>query len=226
MLQDSVISLGDSVTSLGLGFAALLPKIVLAVVLFVVGFVVAGILSKLVAELVRMLKVDKVLGNTGIKSALDRAGVSLNSGVFLGEMIRWFVILAFLVSSLEILGLSRVTYFLSQVLAYIPTFVSAGLIIVVTAVVAEFVKKIITSSAQAASFAGSAPAGKLVKATVWVFGVVMALQVIGVPTQLFNTVITGVVAALSLAFGLAFGLGGRDVAAQILAKTYQDIEKK
>lgn len=226
MLQDSVMSIGDSVTSLGLGFAALLPKVLLAVVLFVVGFIVAGLLSKLVAELVRMLKVDKVLAGTGIKSALDRAGIALNSGVFIGEVIRWFVILAFLVSSLEILGLSRVTYFLSQVLGYIPTFVSAGLIVVVTAIVAEFVKKLITTSTQAASFAGSVPAGKLIKATVWVFGLVMALQVLGVPTQLFNTVITGVVAALSLAFGLAFGLGGRDVAAQILAKTYQDMEKK
>lgn len=226
MLQDSVLSLGDSVTGLGVGFAALLPKIILAVVLFIIGFIVAGILSKLIGELVRMLRVDKVLTNAGLAGALSRAGITLNSGIFLGELARWFVLLAFLISSLEILGLSRVTLFLSQVLAYIPTFISAGLIIVVTAITAEFVKKVIISSAQAASFAGSVPAGKLVKATVWIFGTIMALQVIGIPTELFSTVITGVVAALSLAFGLAFGLGGRDVAAQILAKTYQDIQKK
>lgn len=225
-ITESVLSLGETMKSLGIAFGLLIPKIVLAVVLFAIGYVAAGILSRMVSEFARIIGLDKMLASAGLKTALDRAHIHLHSGYFLGSIVRWFVLVVFLISSLDILGLKQVTLYLSYILSYLPIIISAGLVIVVTAVVADFARRLVMGSAKAAAFGGSQMAGKVVRLTVWVFGLFTALQMLGVPMTLFQTLFTGIVAGVSLAFGLSFGLGGRDVAAKILSKTYEDLQQK
>ena len=225
LLTDTVNSLGGSLIAIGSGALKFIPVIVAAVVVFALGFVIANIIGRLVTELAHALKIDSALTKTGLRESLKRGGISLNAGAFVGGFIKWVIVLAFTITSLEILGLTQVTSFLTEILGYVPQLIAAGIIIVTTAVVAEFLKRLVSTSARVVEAGGAGFAGSAIKTTVWVFGIVVALQELGLPTALFQIVITGVIAGLALAFGLAFGLGGRDTASKILDNAYSEMNK-
>lgn len=223
LLSDTISSLGGSLLAVGQGALGIIPAIIVALIVFILGVLIAGILGRLVTELAQAIKLDAVLTQTGLREALHRGGIDMNAGKFIGGFIKWVVILAFLVTSLEIVGLTQVTLFLTDILGYVPQVIAAAIIIVVTAVIAEFLKKLVAGSTRAAALGGAEFSASVAKATVWVFGVIVALQELGLPTALFQIVITGVIAGLALAFGLSFGLGGRDTAARIIEKKYNEM---
>jgi small-conductance mechanosensitive channel len=225
IFSDTTDTLGGALIAIGQGLAHILPSIIIAIVVFILGLFVASIIGRLITELSQLAKIDALFTKSGLRAALKKGGVSMNASEFIGGSVKWIVLLAFLVTALEIVGLTQVTLFLTNILSYVPQLISAALIVIATAVAAEFLKKTVITSTHAAGFSGAELAGKLVKATVWVFGAVVALQELGLPTSLFQILITGIIAAISLAFGLAFGLGGRDVAAKMLEKTYTDMHK-
>lgn len=202
--------------------ANFVPLLVGAVVIFIIGWVIASALGKLVAEAVRALKVDSLLEQLEVEKALERGGVRLNSGAFIGGLVKWFLVVVFLLAAVNILGLDEVSAFLSDVLRYIPNVVVAALILVIAIKVAEVVERAVRSSVETAGMRGSA-AGVLARWAIWVFAILAALSQLGVATIIVNTLVTGVVAMLALAFGLAFGLGGRDAAGSFIERLRRDV---
>ena len=225
LFTSSLESLGSSLVSVGLGLLSIIPVLFIAVLIAVIGFFIANVLAKLVFELVKTLKLDTFFAKLGMKEALGKLGVHLDSATFLSESVKWLVVVSFLITSFNLMGLTQITRFLGSVLGFIPQVITAGVILIITSIAAEFIRKIISSSAKVAEFGASGFAGSIAKGATWVFGIVIVLQVLGLPTSMFQIVITGIVAGLSLAFGLAFGLGGKDVAAKILDKTYNNMTK-
>lgn len=201
-----------------------LPAILSAILIFIIGWIIGLILYRVVEELVRALHVDTALKAAGVGDIVKSAGYELNAGRFLGSLIMWFVILVFLVASLDILGLNRVTVFLQQVvLFYLPQVIVASLIIIVGAIVANVVRNLVTGSAKAAGVRAASFAGAVAKWAIWVIAILAALNQLGVATEFVQTLFTGFVVALALAFGLAFGLGGKDAAARVLEKVGNEI---
>ena len=157
---------------------------------------------------------------------MSRAGFTLDSGSFLGGLVKWFVIVLFLVASLEVLGLTQVNIFLQQVvLLYLPQVIVAVLILLVAAVVAEVVQSVVTGAAKAAGMSSARFLGTVSRWAIWVFAALAALGQLGVATPFVQTLFTGIVVALSLAFGLSFGLGGQDAAARFVDRLRNDISK-
>lgn len=202
--------------------ANFVPLFVGAVVIFIVGWIIAAALGKLVEQAVRALRVDALLQQLELEKALERGGVRLNSGAFVGALVKWFLIIVFLLAAVNVLGLSQVSDFLNQVLLYIPNVVVAALILVIALKVAEVVERVSRSSVEAAGMRGAA-VGVMARWAIWIFAVVAALLQLGVATVLLQTVVTGLVAMLALAFGLAFGLGGKDAASSFIDKLRRDI---
>ncbi len=202
--------------------ANFVPLFVGAVVIFVIGWVVASALGRLVAEVVKALRVDTLLNQLEVEKALERGGMRLNSGAFIGALVKWFLIIVFLLAAANILGLGEVSDFLRQVLFYIPNVVVAALILVIALKVAEVVERAVRASADAAGMRG-APVGVMARWAIWVFAVIAALLQLGVATILLQTVVTGLIAMLALAFGLAFGLGGKEAASSWLERMRRDI---
>ena len=152
------------------------------------------------------------------------AGFPLSIGRFLGTLVQWFIVIGFLVASLDVLGLNRVTIFLQQVvLLYLPQIIVAVLILILAAIVAEAVKNIISSSARAAGAHSGNLAGTVAKYAIWITAVLAVLNQLGVATEFVQTLFTGLVVALSLAFGLAFGLGGKEAAARTIERIRGEI---
>lgn len=209
------------------GFAEFVPKLIVALILFIIGWIVGAALSKVVEQVVKAIKVDKALASAGADRVLARAGFRLNTGYFLGELVKWFVIIIFLVASFNVLGLSDVNAFLQGVvIGYVPQVIAAVLILVIAVLLAEFMRKLVTASAKAANVSSANFLGSITKWAIWIFAVLAAMFQLGIAQTFIQTIFTGVIIALSLAIGLSFGLGGQDAAASLIDKLKREVSDK
>src|SRR3990167_7312654 len=136
-----------SLQSLWFGFISFVPNLLVAVILFIIGWVVASLVGKALAQVITALKVDSLFKSAVAEEMLTRAGIKLNVGGFVGMVAKWFIIVVFLMASLEILGLTQVNDFLREsVLFYLPKVIIAALVLVIASVLAEAMKKLISAS--------------------------------------------------------------------------------
>lgn len=201
-----------------------LPNLVLAVIIFIIGWFLGVLVGRVITQAIKAIRVDHALKAAGVEEVVNRAGWSLNSGEFIGTLIKWFVIIVFLLAALSVMGLTSVTLFLELgLLPYLARVIVAVLIIAIAAVVAEVAQSVVTGSARAAGVTSAGFAGTVAKWAIWIFAILAALDQLGV-TPFVQTIFTGVVVALSIAFGLAFGLGGQEAAARFIERTRDDMK--
>lgn len=206
-----------SFEDLGLGVVSFLPNLLIAIIIFLAGWVVGALLGRVVEKAIDTVKVDSALRSAGVDAMLHRAGWTLHSGRFLGMLVEWFVIIAFLIASFEVLGLNQVNAFLQQVvLLYLPQVIVAVFILLVAGVLAQTMQRVVAGAATAAGIHSANFLGSFTKWSIWVFALLIALDQLGVATPFIQTLFTGVVVAVSIAIGLAFGLGGQDAASRLI----------
>lgn len=204
-----------------------IPNFLFAVIIFVIGWFIGSLLGRVVAQAIRAIKVDQALRSAGVDDVVRRAGYDLDSGAFVGALVKWFVIIVFLMAALTVLNLTAVTLFLNQiVISFLPAVIVAVLILLVAAVIAEVAQGIVVGAARAAGIRSAGFAGAVTKWAIWAFAIIVALSQLGIATQYFQTLFMGIVVALSLAFGLAFGLGGQDAAARFIERTRDQMSHK
>lgn len=217
----------NSLQGIWYGVASFVPTLFIAVVIFAIGWIIASIIEKIIESIFGSLKVDSALKSGGLDDVMKRTGHPLNSGLFVGSLVKWFIIIVFLIASFDVLGLTQVNTFLKDVvLSYLPQVIVAVLILMVAVVIAETMQKIVAASARAANVKSAHFLGVLTRWAIWIFALLTALFQLGIAPALIQTVVMGVIAGGALAFGLAFGLGGRDQASDILNKTLKKLEEK
>ncbi len=215
-----------SLQGLWYGFVATFPKILLAIIIFILGWIVATTLGKIITSAIDALKLDKLFKSAGAEEVLARGGIRLHVGKFFGELVKWFIVIVFLVASLNILNLDQVTMFLQQVLAYIPQVIIAALILVSGTILADFVRKLVAGGAAVAHVRSAKMLGSIAYYAIWILAVVTALDKLGIFGYFGQIIFTGLVVMLALAFGLAFGLGGKDAAARWINRVSDDLGNK
>ena len=204
--------------------ANFVPQLIIALIIFIIGWIIAVALESVVFQIFKALRIDRALQGLGIEAPLARAGIRLDSGRFVGVLVKWFFILVFLVAALDVLGLRDVNVFLSQiVLVYLPNVIASAIILVAAAIIADVIKRVVTSSARAAHLPSAGFLGGVAKWAVWIFAILAAMYQLGIAGVFVQTLFTGFVAALALALGLAFGLGSRDAAARFVDRLRSDI---
>jgi len=224
LIQTWTEVLTQSFQDIGIGFIEFVPSLFVAFVIFIIGWVVGSVLGRVVGQIIKSLKVDNALRTAGFDEVLSRAGFELNSGGFLGGLVKWFIIIVFLVASLDVIGLTQVNIFLQQVvLLYLPQVIVAVLILLVAAVIADVMQNLVIGGAKAAHMTSAHFLGSVTKWAIWIFAILAALNQLGVATAFVQTLFTGIVVAVSLAVGLAFGLGGQDAAGRYLEKVRGEI---
>jgi len=212
-----------SLQTLWTGFVEFLPNLLGAIVVFFIGWIIASLLGRLATQIIQTLRIDQILSRMNLKKGLERANLKLDSGKFIGELVRWFFIVVFLMAATDILGLSQVTDFLTQVLLYIPQLIVAVLIILAAVLIANFMQKLVKASVEAAGLKSSHFLAAMTKWAILVFAGLAALLQLGIVPALIQTLFTGIIAALVISIGLSFGLGGKDMAMQILSKLKRDV---
>jgi hypothetical protein len=188
LLNQWAFDLNQAFLGLTYGLLQFLPNLIIALVIFALGWIIGSVLGRIVAQVVTSLRVDHALRSTGVEKVVERAGWKLNSGAFLGFLVKWFFIIVFLVAALQVVGLTEVSAFLaSVVLTYLPHVIVAVLILLVAAVIADAVQRIVSGSAAAAN--------------------IRSAHFVGL-----------------LSFGLAFGLGGQQAAADYIQKMRNEVK--
>jgi hypothetical protein len=197
-------------------FLIAIPSIVGALLLLVLGWIVAGIVGGLVTRLLRKVGVDQLATKAGITAFLQRARMKLDAAGLVGGIVTWYVRLIFVVMAANAVGITAVSAVLSQIIGFIPNLLVALLILGAFAWLAGVTRNLVMGATESAGVQNSGALATLAYATVLGFGIVAAASQIGVAATLINILFTGVVAAVALAFALAFGLGGREEAARVL----------
>lgn len=224
MIQDWTAVVVGSLQNLWVGTIATLGNIVGALIVLLIGFVVAAGLAALVERVISFVKLDKALSGLGLEEYFSRAGISLNSAKFFGKIVYWFFVVVFLLAASDILGFYSLSMFLKDTLLYIPNVVVAVLIMLAAIVIANFLKRLVTASVKSARLHASKFLGSLTWWAIAIFGFFAALTQLGVAISIINSLVTGFVAMLAIAFGIAFGLGGKEYASHLIAKLREHVE--
>ena len=224
LIQTWTDVLVGSLQSLWAQVISWLPNLIGATLVFVVGLIVAAGLGSLAERVVGALRLDAALRKLGVEEYTRRANLELNSGHFLGQLVYWFMLFAFLLAASDILGFFALSSFLREVLLYIPNIVIAVLIMLAALVVANLAKHLVRASVMSVRLHAVKFLGAAAWWTVMVFGGLAALVQLGIAVSIINTVISGLIAMMALAGGLAFGLGGKDTAAELLRRMMDELE--
>jgi len=213
-----------SLSSLWIQLAGFIPNLLAALIVFFVGWAISIAAGRLVEKLLAVLRINQAFEHLkGFKDAVDRAGLKLDMPLLVGEIVKWFLIIVTLLATTDILGLDEISVFLTSVLLYIPNVVVAALILIIAVVLANFVQRTVEASIEAAGFDGSKMVAAVSKWAIIIFAILAALTQLNVAVSLIQTIVTAFFAMIALAGGLAFGLGGKELAVRYLSKMEAEI---
>lgn len=214
----------NSLADLWVQFISFVPSVIAALVVFLVGWAIAVAVGRLIEKLLVLVRINAAFESLrGLKRAVEQAGLRLDIAKLVGGIFKWFLIIVSLLAATDILGLAQVSEFLTSVLYYIPNVVIAALILVISVVLANFVYRTVLAAVEAAGFTSGGAIAAISKWAILVFALFAALLQLQIASQLIQTLLTAFFAMVAIAGGLAFGLGGKDLAAKWLAKAEHDI---
>jgi len=215
----------QSLIGLWYGFIGFIPGLLGAIIIFIIGWLVASVLGKAIDQLVVALKINRLFEKAGAGEFLSRAGMRLNVSGFVAGVVKWFVVIVFLMASLQIIGLTQVNDFLREaVLYYLPKVIIASLVLIIATILADAVKKFVRSSSQAANIRSAKMLGAIASYAIWIFALIIALAELGIAIAFMQILFTGFIAALAVALGLAFGLGGKEAASRAIDKVSEEFK--
>ena len=215
-----------SLQELWVGVASFLPTILGALVVMLVGLIVAFGVGTAVEKVFEALKLDSFLSKLGLSHFFERANMRLRASHFLGRLVYWFIVLGFLLAASDLLGLRALSDFLKEVLGYLPNVFVAVLIMLSAVVVGNAVRRLVAASVMSARLHAARFLGTLSWWSIVIFGLLTALVQLNVAVSIVNSIVTGFIAMLAIAGGLAFGLGGRDYAAYLINKLRDHTETR
>ena len=222
MITDWTAATTTAVTDSINRIIAFIPELVGALIVLLIGIIVAWAVKTVVVRLLGYVQLKPVAETLGLerifKTKVDLVGL-------IGELVQWIIIIVFLIPALEILNLTQVNEVLQGIVAYIPNVVAAVFIVMIGAIVADLVSKVISGTVKTIGARTSAVLADIARYSIIVFVLLAALNQLGIATNLIERLFTGFVALFAIAGGLAFGLGGQDAAKDLVNRLRKNLPK-
>ncbi len=198
---------------------AFLPRIAAALGILLAGYAIAKTVERGTDAALRRIGFDRWMRDGGVSEALERTGTGLEPSTVIAKLVYWAMMLLVILLVANALGLAAVSAIFAELLAYIPNVIAAVIILFLGLVLGEFVKDLVLASAGAVG--GVPTVARAAKATVIILSVFMALEQLNIAEDIVLVAFIAVVGAAALAAGIAFGLGGREIAAEIARSWYE-----
>lgn len=193
-----------------------------AIIVFIIGWFIAIFIGKIIAEILKRIKFDQLFERGGWKAALAKAEIKVDPSGFVGAIVKWILVIVFLMAAIDILGITQLAAFLGGILGYLPNVIAAVAIFIVTVILVDIVEKILRATVESIKVGYGQIVSVVVKWSLWIFAILAILYQLGIAKDFMETLFNGIVYMLVLALGISFGLGGKDVAGEIL----QDLKRK
>ena len=230
-MQDNLLNVWgqavlDPLQNIWYRFLYFLPSLIGALLILLIGWIVAIGLDKLVTQLLKQIKLDTALNRLGTKNLLKKAGVDLEVSDFIGGLVKWTILLVAFLAAADVLGLSKITDFLNQILNYIPNVFVAIAILLIGMLAANFFAHIVRGGIGAAKVHLANFLAAITKWIIWIFTILVALNQLGIAAVIIDRLVTAIFFMIAIAGGLAFGLGGQKAATEALEDLQKEMRHK
>src|SRR5438105_8806969 len=202
-----------------------IPRILGFIVIVAIGWFVSSVLARGVMGLLRAIRFDELMQRSGLADFMNKMGTGLDSAGVIAGLVKWIVRIVVLLVAFDVLGLPAVSDVMRQLLLWLPNLVVAIFVLFIGGIAARALGNIVRGATAEAGVVNPETLSNVVRTTVWSFAIVVAINQLGIATNLITTLFTGFVAALAIALGLAFGLGGRDLASRTLENWYDQAQE-
>ena len=202
-----------------------IPRILGFIIIVAIGWFVSSLLARAVTGLLRAIRFDELMQRSGLAEFTNKMGTGLDSAGIIAGLVKWLTRIVVLLVAFDVLGLPAVSDVMRQLLLWLPNLVVAIFVLFIGGIAARALGNIIRGATAEAGFANPETLANVVRTTVWAFAIVVAINQLGIATNLITTLFTGFVSALAIALGLAFGLGGRDLASRTLENWYDQAQE-
>jgi hypothetical protein len=199
----------------------IVPRFFGSLIIIIVGFAISQFIKSSVIHFLKALRLSRLVKDSPLERYAPKPEVSTKIEELVGEIIKWAINLVFLIAAFNVLGLYSVAQVLSNLISYVPQFISALLILILGIVAAGLVEGVVKNAISAYDPASGRLMGKLASYTVVVLTGLAAISELGIAEFFIKVLFVGFVAMVSLGVGLSFGLGGKEVVAQGLRQIYR-----
>jgi len=201
---------------------AFLPELIGAIIIFVVGWIIARLVKVGVEKLLRLVRFDTATEKTGVNKFLKKGEIVKAPSEIVGTLVYWFIMILVLIASLDALGLPIVSDMLNSIFLYIPNVVAAIIVLVLGFLMGNLLAAVVRTAASNAGLKNAEGLGKISLYAIVVFVSAIALIQLGIGEEIVASAFGLVFGAAALALALAFGLGGRDAAAEYLKRWLEE----
>lgn len=202
-------------------FVSFIPTLLGALLVLIVGWMISGAVARLLEAGLTKMGFERAIGRSGINEFISKTGTNITLSHVVGELLKWMIRLVFIQAAANILGMPQVTAIINSIILFIPKVAVALLILVVGTIAARFFGKIVQGSLISAKAENPAFFVTLAQYAVMSFAVVAALSQLEIASVIVNSLFIALIGSIALALGLAFGLGGREVAGQLTQRWFQ-----
>jgi hypothetical protein len=210
----------NSLSELAARVARFLPGMIGALLILLVGWIISKVIGAVATRALHRFGLDRAAERLELSGPLKRAGLGDRPSAIVGRLLYWILLLTFLVSAVETLGLTAVTSTIDRLIGYLPNVAAAGLMLVIGLLVGKLAGNLVSSGAAAANLVQASRVGAAVHGIVVLLVVVLVLEQLGVETELLVMTIAVLLAAAGFTMGIAFALGARPLVTHILAGHY------
>lgn len=191
-------------------------QILIAALVFLAGLIISKIVSKIIQKFLNKIRLNQVIKRLGWQEAFARVEIVLDMVKFFGEITKWMILIVFLMMFFEVLGLLQFSQFLGRIVDYFPNILVASLILIATIFLVDFTYRTFFVTAKKTKLTYSRLFGVGVRRSIWVLAGLAILYQLKIVPNLILSIFIAILTLIVIACGIAFGLGGKEIAKKIL----------
>ncbi len=224
MINEVTTSTSQAFSQAWAGVINFLPNFIAAIIIFIIGWFISIAIGKIVSEILRKVGFNNIFKKTGWENAFKKADMEVDPSQFVGVITKWIFVVIFLMIASDIVKWTTFSILLGQIIVWIPNLIVALVILVVAIVIADILEKIVKATVDRIGVASANFLGALTKWVIYIIAILAILSQLNVAPALVNSIVFGIAGTFVIAFGLAFGLGGKDEAQRLLKIAREKVE--